>query len=103
MKRPNLVNPSNWTPFKSVPIANEIAIEAAPREYVPKIERPSVEQLIISQRQRNSFWLNVIGFFILLAIGYFLYNIYLERKIYSNYLEYLKNRNDDNYPGFISF
>jgi hypothetical protein len=87
MKKPNLVNPNFWTPFRSIPIANDFSAS------VPVVSIPEVETHFsrpISRRelvQRNSFYLNLFCLIIILGISYFLYSVYLERKIFSDYIE----------------
>jgi len=51
--------------------------------------------------QRNSFYLNLFSLMIILGIAYFLYSIYLERKIFSDYLNYIRNVEEEHYPGFL--
>lgn len=98
MKRPNLVNPGLWTPFKPVPIPEPIyAPLPPPLPMEVEIPRPITRKEMI---QRNSFWLNFLGMLILFAVGYFLYSIYLERKIFAEYLSFVRNQ-EDNYPGFF--
>ena len=98
MKRPNLVNPQNWTPFKLVPISEPIHSQPViePVE-IPKPIKPITRKEMI---QRNSFWLNFFGMLIIFGIVYFLYSIYLERKIFTEYLKLVQNK-DDSYPGFF--
>lgn len=101
MKRPNLVNPQNWTPFKSVPVVPDPTIY--PMQVIDPVEiqiqapKPITRKEII---QRNSFWLNFFGMLIIFGIAYFLYSIYLERKIFAEYLNLVQSQ-DDSYPGFL--
>jgi hypothetical protein len=103
MKRPNLVNPQNWTPFRSIPIANDFLPQ------LPQLPEPNPVPVVeiprpISRRelvQRNSFYLNLVCLLIVIGIGYFLYSIYLERKIFSDYLNYIRNTEQEHYPGFL--
>jgi hypothetical protein len=91
--RPNLVNPNLWSPFQSIPIrTSQIPIQV-------EIETPR----ILTKReviQKNSIFLNFVGIILILGISYFLYSVYLERKIFAEYLEYLQN-NQQEYPGFF--
>jgi len=99
MKRPNLVNPNNWTPFRSIPIITPEYYNPPP----PSITAP-IELKPISRKelvQRNSFYLNFFCLIIILGIVYFLYSIYLERKIFTEYLDYVKNIQEEHYPGFL--
>jgi len=76
--RPNLINPSNWQPFPSIPIDT-------PSFSPPPSPSPS-QPLVITRRawrEKNSRWLNFIGLVIIICIGYFLYGIYKERKLRS--------------------
>jgi len=101
MKKPNLVNPSLWTPFRSIPDI-PAPIKVPTQVPVPELPRPVYTQL--SKRelfQKNSFYLNLFAMMIILGIGYFLYSIYLERKIFSEYLEYVRNVQEEHYPGFL--
>jgi hypothetical protein len=97
MKKPNLVNPSLWTPFRSIPIHVPEHIPISIPEPV-EIFRPITRREMI---QRNSFVLNFICLIIIACISYFLYSIYLERKIFGEYLEYVKNNEKEYYPGFL--
>jgi hypothetical protein len=113
MKRPNLVNPQNWTPFRSIPnIPNIPSIpEAVPTmpsgsfvqmpEPIPieiDVSRPMSRRELV---QRNSFYLNLFCLIIILGIAYFLYSIYLERKIFSEYLEFIRGVEEEHYPGLL--
>lgn len=107
MKRPNLVNPNNlWSPFHSIPIPESIPPPMQPVQ--PSIQRPSYTEIEfprpISRKellQRNSFYLNLFGLVIILGIAYFLYNVYLERRVFTEYLYYIKNVQEEHYPGFL--
>jgi hypothetical protein len=106
MKRPNLVNPQNWTPFRSIPIQvpEPILPPLPPLPPLPiQIEIPQIPKPISRKEmvQRNSFYLNLFGLIIILGIAYFLYSIYLERKIFAEYLEYVRNTQEEQYPGFL--
>ena len=89
MKRPNLVNPQNWTPFRSVPInyqnisippVSSTTVNSVPVPVPVPVEniynelpvRMSREEVI----QKNSVYLNFIGLIILMCVFYFLYSIY---------------------------
>lgn len=69
-KTPNLVNPQNWTPFKNLPIKTTITSKP--------INIPLTQKELI---QRNSFYLNFFGAFILIGLCYSLYLIYLEKRM----------------------
>ena len=104
------MNPQNWTPFRSIPIANDL-IPSTPSIPSPKsileqipIQVPIEPPRPISRKelvQRNSFYLNFVCLIIILGISYFLYSIYLERKIFSDYLNYIRNFEEEHYPGFL--
>jgi len=96
MTRPNLVNPNNWSPFKSIPTIEPIQTQILPPPPPPPPPPPlSRRELIQRNIQRNSFILNFIGMIIIGCIVYFLYSIYLERKILSDYIIYVKNQGQD--------
>jgi hypothetical protein len=105
IKRPNLINPSSWTPFRSIPLPSTfepIAVQA--HNIQPDIQVPIeiIQTRPITRReivQRNSFYLNLFCILIFLGIVYFMYSLYLERKIFSDYLHFIQNE-QDNYPGF---
>lgn len=103
MKRPNLVNPSQWSPFKSIPIISPVQVQPQvpdiPIPIIPTIPvyPPTRKELI----QKNSLFLNLIGLVIIISISYFLYSIYLERKIFTEYLNYIENIKEETYPGFF--
>ncbi len=100
MKRPCLVNPSFWSPFKSIPVSPPVSepVYLPQHSEVPEfISRPITRKELI---QKNSFFLNLMGLVLIACISYFLYNIYLERKIFVEYLEYVKN-NQEEYSGFF--
>jgi len=109
--RPNLVNPQLWSPFKAIPtpIPTSIPTPIPTPPILPSSEIPiPVPQVLIqgpiSRReiiQRNSFYLNLFGLIIMIGIGYFFYSIYLERKIFSEYLDLVKNVQEEHYPGFL--
>ena len=105
MKRPNLVNPQNWTPFRSIPINTPIPVPVPVPINTPiPVPVPVPVPMYLSKKevlQRNSFYLNLFCLLIILGITYFLYSIYLERKIFSDYLEYVKNVQEEHYPGFL--
>lgn len=87
--KPVLVNPQNWTPFKPVPIENVVEI--------PKSVQHSYTNPYIIRNEmirRNSLFINLIGLAIILGILYFLYSIYLERKLAAEYLEFLRNNQE---------
>lgn len=101
MKRPNLVN-KQWSPFQSIPIVSPIQ-EIIP-SYTPEIDVPKIERVIVTKKelmQRNSSFLNFIGLLIIIGISYFLYNVYLERKLFNEYLNYIKDTQEEQYPGFL--
>lgn len=98
MKRPNLVE--SWTPFKPVPksISNQVPIQAPNSSIIRPIESivqfdyihvPLTRNDVI---RRNSVIINTIAFLFLLGSCYFLYSIYQERKLASEYLEHIKNK-----------
>lgn len=106
MKKPNLVNPGLWTPFRSIPNIPSIPSVPLHESSIPQnvIPQPVEIPRPISRRemfQRNSFYLNLFCLIIVLGIGYFLYSIYLERKIFSEYLEFIRNAEEEHYPGFL--
>ncbi len=99
MKRPNLVNQDKiWTPFKSVPIP-ERAIIRPVQPIVPSVSQPvapsiryiEVQELRQQIIKKNSVVLNIFAMLVILAISYFLYSIYLERKLFSEYIDYVKS------------
>lgn len=96
MKRPNLINPQNWTPFRSIPNIPKIVNEITPPINIPVVPAP-VPKYILKREifQRNSFYLNFFSFLIIIGLAYFLYSIYLERKIFSDYLEFVKNTEEE--------
>ena len=99
------MNPNNWTPFRQIPIAlPEIYIPSPSQSLPPQPLPPPPVFIPISRKelvQRNSFYLNLFGMLVILGIVYFLYSIYLERKIFTEYLEYVKNTQEEHYPGFL--
>lgn len=105
VKRPNLVNPSLWSPFRSIPEIPSTPIgtfiQVPPPTPAPieiEVPRPISRRELV---QRNSFYLNLFCLIIILGIGYFLYSIYLERKIFADYLNYIKDKDEEHYPGFL--
>jgi len=80
--RPNLVNPGNFTPFHltSPTIANILVPPPPPPPPSPPLTR---QELI----KNNSMFLNFMAILIIIALGYFLYCIYLERKMVFEYLQ----------------
>src|SRR6185369_13751864 len=96
MKRPNLTNPNHWSPFKSIPVSthiqSEVSIPKTPEIY--EIPRSITRKELI---QRNSAFLNFVCLIIIGCISYFLYSIYLERKIFAEYLEYVQNASQERY------
>src|SRR5690606_31360564 len=101
MRKPNLVNPQNWTPFKPMPVADQTIEMVIPKE-IP-VEVPVFKTRPLTKRemiQRNSFFLNVFGLIIIICVSYFLYSIYLERKLLSNYLNYVQNNQQEQWLSF---
>ncbi len=121
MKRPNLVNPQNWTPFRSIPefplsqplsqsfpLSQSLSSQLPPLPQFPPPtpvpQLPPSQSLQFSRKellQKNSFRLNLFCLIVILGISYFLYSIYLERKVFVEYLEYIKNVQEEHYPGFL--
>ena len=98
MGKPNLVNPGQWTPFRSIPTITKLPEPVPVHVPVPEpVFRPISHKELV---QRNSFYLNLACLLIIIGIGYFLYSIYLERKIFSDYLDYIRNNEQKDYPGF---
>ncbi len=98
MIRPNLVNKNNWTPFISIPTQFPTPISIPEYNQIPEIPKIMTRREVV---QRNSFFLNFISMIIIIGIIYFLYSIYLERKIFAEYLNHLKNNQENNYAGFL--
>jgi hypothetical protein len=107
MKRPNLVNPHNWTPFQSVPNIQTMTIPSIPSIQIPPISIEPIMEIprIITRKeliQKNSLFLNIMGILMILGVSYFLYSVYLERKIFSDYIDHIKTTQDQsNLPMFF--
>jgi mannose-1-phosphate guanylyltransferase len=87
MKRPVLVNPKHWSPFKSLPIS-------VPVEEIKEIPKVLTRKEYI---QKNSFFINFFSVLFIFGMGYFLYTVYLERKeIYEEYLRQLQESEHNN-------
>jgi hypothetical protein len=94
MKRPNLVK-NSWSPFKQIPLIDPpLSLSPTPSPvYIQEI--PMTKKELI---KRNSAFLNFVCLLIIISVGYFLYSIYLERKIFAEYLEHIQNNNkNDSY------
>ena len=72
-----------------------------PIEPLPMPRHMTAKEMITERRQRNSFWLNFLGTLVIFGIAYFLYSIYLERKIFSEYLDFIAQQQEQSYPGFL--
>jgi hypothetical protein len=94
MTRPNLVNPKNWTPFQPIPIIPTVSYEIPPPPPTPVPKIPLTRQELI---KRNSQFLNFIGILVLVGISYFLYCLYVERKIFTDYISYVKENMPQEY------
>jgi hypothetical protein len=93
MKRPNLVNKKNWTPFNPIP---KISPLPPPVKIIePEIIIPLTKKDYI---KKNSMLLNTMGLIIMLCIGYFLWNVYQERKLVSEYIIKANLNNNDHNP-----
>ena len=104
MKRPNLVNAgvAGWSPFRSVPLVPVSVTNPEPIYSAP--EPSEVVQRSFTRReliQQNSFFLNLMAFLVIASILYFLYQVYLERKVISQYLELVKDGQEQGSNGFF--
>lgn len=97
-KRPNLVNPENWSPFSNLPTLPTLPTlpiqQTLPIQPILPIQStlPTFSEIKKQRIKQNSLFLNLFGIIILGAISYFLYSIYLERKIVTDYIQYVKNK-----------
>jgi len=89
MKRPNLVNAgvAGWSPFRSVPL---VPVSVTNPEPIYSAPEPSE----VVQR-------SFMAFLVIASILYFLYQVYLERKVISQYLELVKDGQEQGYNGFF--
>ena len=76
ISRPNLINPKRSIKISN--IQNDYKYEPVVLNKYQKIKR-------------NSFYLNLLGVIILIGISYFLYQVYIERKITEIENEYMDN------------
>jgi len=68
---------------------------------IPEIFEQQTKRLTKKETIReNSVFINIFGILLIIIIAYFLYNIYIEGKLFSEYLNFIEEHernNQDNY------